>query len=597
MTIKKDSSDLSIKGESIQTLYGYYLKKQFLVNRRYQRKLVWSIEEKKSFINSIINGYPVPLILLAEVTIHEEKTLEIIDGMQRMNAIMSFINQEFDIEGKYFDLDTMADSKLLKDDGKLVQKTDILDRALCVEIARYQIPLSIYQESEEKNVDEIFRRLNSGGKHLSKQELRQAGVLTDFAILVRQLSSNIRGDSSASQILDLNSMKNISITNKNLEYGINIEDIFWVRNNIISKEDLRQSKDEEIIADILAWVISDKSIRSSYEILDELYGFNYDKEESAIYQNVETNIKKINTEVISSNIQFVFDSLIELLKVSGKNFNNLIFESQQPRISRYFQIVFYSLYELLISQNKQISDKKALIAALDKAGDKVIKLSAGGGRWSAKEKQTQTDAFVGVISRNFIDSDNNDPARSQWITKFENILMQSSTEQTLYDFKVGLHNLDAAREFNNDLFDKVICTLTAMANTHKNAVGYCLIGVSDSPDTTRRYKEIYGTEAIRYSNFDITGANGDASNYKKLSDEYFTKIVNLIKNQPITDRDKDNLLRNISLIKYFEKEVILLKIESDSKPSIYNGKYFVRHGSNLSEVPAENFADLFKRFQ
>src|SRR5690606_40821415 len=107
--------------------------------------------------------------------------------------------------------------------------------------------------------------LNSGGKHLSKQELRQAGVLTDFAILVRQLSSNIRGDSSASQILDLNSMKNISITNKNLEYGINIEDIFWVRNNIISKEDLRQSKDEEIIADILAWVISDKSIRSSYE--------------------------------------------------------------------------------------------------------------------------------------------------------------------------------------------------------------------------------------------------------------------------------------------------------------------------------------------
>src|SRR5690606_36004688 len=141
-------------------------------------------------------------------------TLEIIDGMQRMNAIMSFINQEFDIEGKYFDLDTMADSKLLKDDGKLVQKTEILDRSLCVEIARYQIPLSIYQESEEKNVDEIFRRLNSGGKHLSKQELRQAGVLTDFAILVRQLSSNIRGDSSASQILDLNSMKNISITNK-----------------------------------------------------------------------------------------------------------------------------------------------------------------------------------------------------------------------------------------------------------------------------------------------------------------------------------------------------------------------------------------------
>ncbi len=66
--MSKDTTDLSIKGESIQSLYGSYLSKTFLVNRRYQRKLVWTIEEKRSFIDSIINGYPVPLVLLAEVT-------------------------------------------------------------------------------------------------------------------------------------------------------------------------------------------------------------------------------------------------------------------------------------------------------------------------------------------------------------------------------------------------------------------------------------------------------------------------------------------------------------------------------------------------
>ena len=58
-----DKSGLSIKGESIQSLYGSYLKEMFLVNRRYQRKLVWTVEEKRSFINSIVNGYPVPLVL------------------------------------------------------------------------------------------------------------------------------------------------------------------------------------------------------------------------------------------------------------------------------------------------------------------------------------------------------------------------------------------------------------------------------------------------------------------------------------------------------------------------------------------------------
>ncbi|WP_082880090.1 DUF262 domain-containing protein [Methylomonas methanica] len=78
--MSKSTTDLSIKGESIQSLYGAYLSKTFLVNRRYQRKLVWTIEEKRSFIDSIINGYPVPLVLLAEVTAERGKNLEIIDG-------------------------------------------------------------------------------------------------------------------------------------------------------------------------------------------------------------------------------------------------------------------------------------------------------------------------------------------------------------------------------------------------------------------------------------------------------------------------------------------------------------------------------------
>lgn len=239
-----EKTELSIKGESIQSLYGSYLKETFLVNRRYQRKLVWTVEEKRSFINSIVNGYPVPLILQAEVFTERGRKLEIIDGMQRMNAIMSFIDQEFELDGKYFDLDTMADTKILKDKGDIDQKFNVLDRQICAEIVRYQIPLSVFQESGESHIDEVFRRLNSGGRHLSNQELRQAGVISKFASIVRKLSSNIRGDSSASDILDLNSMKNISITNRDLDYGISVDDIFWVKNNIITKEDLRQSKDE-----------------------------------------------------------------------------------------------------------------------------------------------------------------------------------------------------------------------------------------------------------------------------------------------------------------------------------------------------------------
>jgi hypothetical protein len=596
MTTRRDSKDLSIKGESIQTLYGLYLEKQFLVNRRYQRKLVWSIEEKKSFINSIISGYPVPLILLAEILEDSERQLEIIDGMQRLNAIMSFINQEFDIEGQHFDLDTMADTKYLKDSGLLAQVEPRIQRIVCADIARYQIPLSIFQESENGHIDEVFRRLNSGGRHLSRQELRQAGVLSEYANMVRKLSSNIRGDSSASDILDLNSMKNISITNKNLNYGINIEEIFWIKNSIISKEDLRQSKDEEIIADIIAWTSLDKAIRSSSDVLDELYGFGIDSEESSNYQQLQTSIRKIQGDQLLINIQSVFDVIIKVIDLSGKGFNALLFSNQQSRIARYFQVVFYAFYNLLVEEEMELIDNKGLIKTLTNAGDKVITLSAGGGNWSAKEKQTQTDVVVGVIKKHFEKRKNNDPARNQWVTRFENILMQSSTEQTLYDFKVGLHNLDSANLFNNENFNKIIKTLTAMANTQKQAVGYCIIGVADKIDTADKFAELYKTDYLRYSNFYIVGLSSEAKKNHGDIDKYFTKIHQLIKIQPISDRDKDYILRNISLIKYFEKDILILKLESDSIPSIYDNKFHVRHGSNLKELSASEYGDLFKRF-
>ena len=593
-----DKSGLSIKGESIQSLYGSYLKNLFLVNRRYQRKLVWTVEEKRSFINSIVNGYPVPLVLLAEITKGSERKLEIIDGMQRMNAIMSFIDQEFDLDGQYFDLDTMADTKILKDNGVIKQKQKMLDRKICADIVRYQIPLSVFQESGDSHIDEVFRRLNSGGRHLSKQELRQAGAVSKFASIVRKLASNIRGDSSPSDILNLNSMKKISITNKSLDYGILVDKIFWVHNNIITKEDLRQSKDEEVIADIVAWVSSDKGIRSSSDILDQLYGFGEDEAENSLSSSVELQIQKINEEVVISNVQYVFDEIIRIVDLSGKTFNKLLFENQQAKIARYFQIVFYAFYDLLINENKEISDSGRLIELLDKAGDKTISLAGGGGNWSAKEKQTQSDALVGVIKKCFSKSNENDPSRNQWVTKFENILMQSSTEQTLYDFKVGLHPLhENGDKLDLDTFSKIIKTLTAMANTLPGATGYCILGVADTKGCAERHKEIYGGDSISYLSFRITGINHEAGNYHGGIDKYFTKLVQLVKNQPISERDKDNISRNIASVRYFDKEVIILKIESGETPSIYDGKYYVRHGSNVDEVKPENFSELFARFQ
>jgi len=193
--MSKQKGELLIKNESVERIFDWYLNSQFVVNRKYQRKLVWKLDEKQLLINSIANDYPIPLFLLAK----NNENYEIIDGMQRLEAIFSFIGGRYPItvDGAkgYFDLATMAKTKEMLDGGKIEQKKPILDRGICVSISSYQLPLSI-SIAPSKYIEEVFRRINSTGRRLSDQDLRQAGVIGDFSNLVRHLACFVRRDSS-----------------------------------------------------------------------------------------------------------------------------------------------------------------------------------------------------------------------------------------------------------------------------------------------------------------------------------------------------------------------------------------------------------------
>lgn len=53
---------------------------------------MWSEEEKARLIDSILKGYPIPLILFAEITGSNGIIYyEVLDGMQRLNAIVGFL--------------------------------------------------------------------------------------------------------------------------------------------------------------------------------------------------------------------------------------------------------------------------------------------------------------------------------------------------------------------------------------------------------------------------------------------------------------------------------------------------------------------------
>ena len=193
------------RGMSLQEAYRNYSEGRFLVNRKYQRKLVWTVDEKEYLIDSIVKDLPIPLILLAQT---EDGKLEIIDGLQRLNSIVSFIENRFSINDKYFD--TTQSSRAMQSAKENIfvpikDKDILLDPKTCANFLDYQLAITIYPTNDENEITNIFGRINSGGKQLSPQEKRQAGMLDILSDTVRKVASEIRGDSSK-DILSLSVM-------------------------------------------------------------------------------------------------------------------------------------------------------------------------------------------------------------------------------------------------------------------------------------------------------------------------------------------------------------------------------------------------------
>lgn len=588
------TQDLTVKGESIEQVYRTYRDKRYLVNRRYQRKLVWSLAEKQSFIDSIAKGFPVPIILLAETKRASASLFEIIDGMQRLNAIMSFIENAYALDTKYFDLNTMASTKQLLDDGVLIQRQPTMERSLCVAIASYTMPLSVYEFSAEGQVDEIFRRINSGGRQLSRQELRMAGSLGLFTTAVRITASRVRGDSSTSDELLLNDMAKISISSRELDYGIPIEDVFWVKQGILTKDQVRQSKDEELIADLLAYALVTPKPPSRTEFLDDYFGLGEGELSEKRRSDLNLEVQKRTVEVVTGDFQRVIDQLLAILSHAGMTFGEVLFNTPPQRAPRYFQVIFLALYRLVIEQNKRVDSLDGVVQSLRGAGTNIV--IQEGGRWGAENRTRAVDSMVGVLQNSFTEAGATDPATARWVLQFENLLSNSFTEQPAYDFKVGFLRLDSKGEVDQGAIEKVLQTLVGIANIGPGTTGYVLVGVADKEADANRARDLYGLVPTIYRGFWVTGIAHEANKAGRTLDQHFQWLADRIAQSEISEPLRSYVGNHLKLIRYYDKAVFVLQAAAQKTPSHIGGRYFDRSGAQLSEIPPADLAVLFARF-
>ncbi len=176
-------ADLSFR--ELITMY----KEEDLIKPELQRHYVWDKAEASRFIESILLGLPVPSIFLANQP-RSDKRL-IIDGYQRIMTVYDYVQRSvFSGDDKVFKL---SNSK--KINQKWRNKTfSELSEAEQRRLKNTTIHAIIFEQKHPKNDDtslyQIFERINTSGRTLFAQEIRNCVYQGEFNTQLINLNQN-----------------------------------------------------------------------------------------------------------------------------------------------------------------------------------------------------------------------------------------------------------------------------------------------------------------------------------------------------------------------------------------------------------------------
>ena len=571
---------------SVQEAYREYSDRNFRVNRQYQRKLVWSTDEKRALIDSILAGYPIPLILLATKVGEEgKKTYEILDGMQRLNAVFGFIENRFDIAGQYFDVNELARAKQLATEGRITSRKGprgVLDNRACARLLEYTFAVTEFPANDEAAVNEVFGRINSYGRQLSDQERRQAGVITPFGNAVREIAAELRGDASAS-ILDLSEMPEISIGTEGneSEYGIAAENTFWCKQGVLRKNQLREAEDEQFIADLAISILEAEPFGFSGSALDEYYDATSEKGRSinaALHAYGEDALKNSIVSTIS-----IIKEMIEAVDPGPNALRKLVHpEAGANPIKTGFYAVFMAFYELCIREGKSPIDGKSILNAISNL---QARLHVAAGQIRSEPRANNVAVTKGLIQRWFVEKE---PKAAQigpgLIIRFENALRRSKIETAAFECKQGLLSLGNQRALNQELLQKLVETVCGIANIGPESSGAVFIGVADKEADAERIENLDGVRARRVGSRYIVGVDRELAHLKIDLEGYKRKIIDVLSNSALSEPLKTAVLGTVDCIDYRGMSVITIWVPSQKAVSDVSDIVFVREGSSVKRV-------------
>lgn len=171
--------------KAIQDLAREYEDGELILRPDWQRYYVWSNKQASQLVESIFLKLPIPLIYLA---VEEDGTFSVVDGQQRLTALIEFLrNKRLDplktAPVKLSGLEVLTELN----GSKFTDLEKPMQRYL------KQAVLSVIRIQSKTDPDlklKVFRRLNTGAVKLNSQELRNAAFRGEYNDLLKLLAKN-----------------------------------------------------------------------------------------------------------------------------------------------------------------------------------------------------------------------------------------------------------------------------------------------------------------------------------------------------------------------------------------------------------------------